>query len=52
MQTNNAIQRYDDLPLNIREMVENQTESIYDDTKNIITGMYNTYYDQNPETAN
>ena len=52
MQTNNAIQGYDDLPLNIRELVETHPQPFNDDAKNIITGTYKIFYRQDPETAN
>ena len=47
----NAIQTYDDIPLNVRQIIENQTDSVSDNDKNVITGMGNVYFHQNRETA-
>jgi hypothetical protein len=47
----NVIQRYDDMPLNVRQIIENQTDSVSDDDKNRITGMWNVFFHQNRETA-
>ena len=47
----NDIQTYDDMPLNIRQIIENQTDSVSDDDKNRFTGMWNVFFHQNRETA-
>ena len=47
----NAIQTYDDIPLNVRQIIEDQHDSVSDNDKNVITGMWNVYFHQNRETA-
>ena len=47
----NAIQTYDDIPLNVRQIIENQHDSVSDNDKNVITGMWNVFFHQNRETA-
>jgi hypothetical protein len=47
----NVIQRYDDMPLNVRQIIENQTDSVSDDDKNRITGMWNVFFHEDPENA-
>jgi LPS O-antigen subunit length determinant protein (WzzB/FepE family) len=47
----NAIQTYDDIPLNVRQIIEDQHDSVSDNDKNVITGMWNVFFHQNRETA-
>jgi hypothetical protein len=47
----NAIQTYDNMPLNVREIIENHTDSVSDDDKNRITGMWNVFFHEDPENA-